>query len=56
MENNSDWKLRLRLGYGKVQTPYTHFTVLGDGTVVDNPHGFKREGAFWLGVSIRVKY
>ncbi len=38
MENNSDWKLRLR--YGKDKTPYTHFTVLGDGTVVDNSHGF----------------
>ena len=28
-----DWKLKLR--YGKIKTPYKHFTVLADGIIED---------------------
>ena len=38
MTSNSDWKLKLR--YGKESTPFTHFTVLGAGKVLDDSHGF----------------
>ena len=34
-----DWKLKLR--YGRLTTPYSHYTVLGDGvmTIRDNDFG-----------------
>ena len=38
MQDYSDWKLELR--YGKEHTPFIHFTVLGNGEVFDNTHGF----------------
>ena len=33
----SDWKLKLR--YGKLKTPFSHFTVLADGKVIKEMDG-----------------
>lgn len=42
--SNEDWKLRLR--YGKDVTPFSHFTLIADGIVVDLVDGFEcRQGA-----------
>ncbi|MFV7785133.1 hypothetical protein ACNPKB_13640 [Shewanella marisflavi] len=47
MENEKDWKLKLR--YGKETTPYSHFTVLADGIVGELKDGFKCEaGSAWM--------
>lgn len=32
-EDKTDWKLKLR--YGQLETPYTYYTVLSDGDVVE---------------------
>jgi len=32
MENQKDWKLKLR--YGKIKTPYQHFTAIAEGVRV----------------------
>ena len=32
MDNDKDWKLKLR--YGKMKTPYQHFTAIAEGVVV----------------------
>ena len=32
------WKLRLR--YGRLQTPYSHYTVIAEGIVGELKHGF----------------
>lgn len=46
-----DWKLKLR--YGKLKTPYKHFTVLGDGQVNDLIEGFEcRKGSAYMGIKI----
>lgn len=34
-----DWKLRLR--YGKLKTPYQHYTLLADGVAVTLGHGYE---------------
>jgi hypothetical protein len=40
MENSEkDWKLKLR--YGKMQTPYNHFTVIAEGIVEKLEEGFE---------------
>ena len=36
---DTDWKLRLR--YGQVNTPFKHYTVLGDGTAGTLEDGFE---------------
>lgn len=38
MDNEPDWKLNLR--YGKLTTPFTHFTAIGDGVVTKELEGF----------------
>lgn len=44
-----DWKLKLR--YGRLQTPYTHYTVLADGEVRELAEGFNcRPGKAWMGM------
>jgi len=46
-----DWKLRLR--YGKLETPYQHFTLLADGTAATLRHGFEcRPGQAWMGIKV----
>ena len=40
MENTEkDWKLKLR--YGKLETPYKHFTVIAEGIAEELEEGFK---------------
>lgn len=47
MNDEKDWKLKLR--YGKLTTPYQHFTVLGDGVVGELTDGFEcRPGRAWM--------
>jgi hypothetical protein len=48
MDNEiKDWKLKLR--YGKLKTPYQHFTVLADGIVGHLREGFQcRPGRAWM--------
>lgn len=42
-----DWKLRLR--YGKLSTPYTHYTVLADGEVRELTDDFEcKPGKAWM--------
>lgn len=42
-----DWKLKLR--YGKLTTPYSHYTVLADGEVRELAEGFEcRPGKAWM--------
>ncbi len=37
-EQEKDWKLKLR--YGKLQTPYQHFTLIAKGIVGELADGF----------------
>lgn len=47
LEMEKDWKLKLR--YGKLETPYSHFTVLADGIVEELAEGFKcPKGKAWM--------
>jgi len=44
-----DWRLKLR--YGKLKTPYHHFTSLADGVVGNLDEGFScRPGKAWMGM------
>ncbi len=44
-----DWKLKLR--YGKLCTPFHHYTVLADGIVGELVEGFNcRPGKAWMGM------
>ena len=44
---DKDWKLKLR--YGKIQTPYKHYTALADGVVEELADGFEcRKGSAWM--------
>lgn len=46
-EDSRDWKLKLR--YGKLTTPFRHFTVLADGVVGNLTDGFRcRLGRAWM--------
>lgn len=46
-EEEKDWKLKLR--YGKNNTPYKHYTVLADGVVENLQDGFDcRPGRAWM--------
>jgi len=47
----TNWKLQLK--YGKIQSPYSHFTVLADGEVGELNPDFKcRKGKAWMGMKI----
>ncbi len=39
MEDEKDWKLKLR--YGKIKTPYKHYTAIGDGVVEELSDGYE---------------
>lgn len=39
MENDKDWKLKLR--YGKIRTPYQHFTAIAEGVVVKSDNSLQ---------------
>jgi hypothetical protein len=42
-----DWKLKLR--YGKLETPYKHYTALADGIVEELVEGFQcPKGNAWM--------
>jgi hypothetical protein len=44
-----DWKLKIR--YGKLKTPYQHFTVIADGVVEQLVEGFEcRPGKAYMGM------
>ena len=48
-ENNKNWKLKLR--YGKIKTPFQHYTVLADGIVEELADGFEcPPGRAWMGM------
>jgi len=48
---DKDWKLKLR--YGKLQTPFQHFTVLAEGIVGDLEEGFScSAGSAWMGMKV----
>lgn len=50
-DSGGNWKLKLR--YGKLTTPYTHYTILADVLVGDNLEEFECiPGKAWLGVKI----
>jgi len=47
MNDEKDWKLKLR--YGRLTTPFQHFTVLADGIAGDLKDGFEcRPGRAWM--------
>ena len=47
----SDWKLKLL--YGKLKTPFSHFTVLADGKVIKEMDGFDcPKGPAWMGIKV----
>jgi hypothetical protein len=49
--DESDWKLKLK--YGKLDTPFTHYTLLADGIVHDLEEGFEcRKGKAYLGMKV----
>lgn len=53
-DSESDWKLRLR--YGKLTTPFSHFTILAEGKSSALKHGFKcRPGPAWMGMKAWVE-
>lgn len=41
MEAEKNWKLKLR--YGKLQTPFQHFTMMADGEIVETNEDFDIE-------------
>jgi hypothetical protein len=47
---DKDWKLKLR--YGKLKTPYKHFTALAEGIVEEElRHGYEcPPGNAWMGI------
>jgi hypothetical protein len=48
---DKDWKLKLK--YGKFQTPYHHFTVLAEGTAGQLAVGFScPDGKAWMGMKV----
>jgi hypothetical protein len=48
---DKDWKLKLR--YGKLQTPYQHFTLLAEGIVGDLEDGFScPKGSAIMGMKV----
>ncbi len=50
-EGEKDWKLKLR--YGKLTTPFHHFTVLADGIAGELTGGFDyRPGRAWMAMKV----
>src|SRR5262245_35279887 len=48
-DEEKDWKLKLR--YGRLSSPYKHFSVLADGIVGKLEDGFEcRPGRAWMGM------
>jgi hypothetical protein len=48
-EQLKDWKLKLR--YGKMKTPFHHYTVIAEGLVEKLEHGFEcRQGPAFMGM------
>jgi hypothetical protein len=48
-ETDKAWKLKLR--YGRLKTPYSHYTVLAEGIVGRLSEGFScRPGPAWMGI------
>ena len=48
---DKNWKLKLR--YGKLKTPFQHFTLLADGVVGDLMEGFScRPGSAIMGMKV----
>ena len=46
-----DWKLKLR--YGRLKTPYQHYTVLAEGSLGATPEGFScPAGRAWMGMKV----
>ncbi len=44
---DENWKLKLR--YGKLTTPFSHYTILADGIVGELKDGFEcRKGRAWI--------
>ncbi|XVJ64613.1 MAG: hypothetical protein HEQ40_05900 [Lacibacter sp.] len=49
--NENDWKLKLR--YGKIKTPYQHFTVIANGTAKDVDIDFNcADGNAFMGMKV----
>lgn len=47
----TDWKLKLR--YGKLNSPYKHFTVLGDGVARSVASDFScPDGPVWMAMKV----
>src|SRR5690242_8052244 len=50
-EEDKDWKLKLR--YGKMKTPFSHYTLLADGVVHNLEEGFEcRPGKAFMGMKV----
>jgi len=50
-DENRDWKLRLR--FGKLNTPFHHFTLIADGVAGDLAEGFScRPGSAFMGMKV----
>ncbi|HTM67195.1 MAG TPA: hypothetical protein VL093_12785 [Flavipsychrobacter sp.] len=50
-EEHKSWKLNLR--YGKIKTPFTHYTLLAAGVVHDLEEGFEcRPGKAFMGMKV----
>lgn len=50
-EDDQDWKLKLR--YGRVATPFEHFTVIAEGEVGTLTDGFEcRPGCAFMGMKV----
>lgn len=50
-ESEKDWKLKLR--YGKLITPYNHYTIIADGKVNELSKGFEcPKGNAFMGMKI----
>lgn len=50
-ESEKDWKLKLR--YGKLTTPFKHYTVIASGEVGDLVEGFEcPKGNAYIGIKV----
>ena len=51
MDSEKDWKLKLK--YGKLTTPYKHYTLIAHGVVGSLVDGFEcREGNAYMGIKV----
>ena len=50
-KSEEDWKLKLR--YGKISTPYEHYTLITDGHILDaNKCGVERGGSAFMSMKV----